>query len=247
MGIALMALVSLALAALGARLLRLSRRSGLEPERWLGFAFSSAGASAWLLPLAASGSLAPETSRILALVAQVGLTGAVCAFAVFTWRVFRSDSPAARWLALVVVVANVAAAGAVVASGVPIPTGPAGLAIVLARCGALLWLFVESALCARRARRRVRIGLGDPIVANRFVLWTVWTGTLAAIPLFVLGLRAAGALEAPVAGAPLPPMLTAVLVLLGAGGAAAALAVWLAFFPPAAYRRWILAGAARAT
>jgi hypothetical protein len=247
MGIVSMGLVSFALVLLGARLLRLSRRSGQEPERWLGFAFSSAGASAWLLPLAASGALTPETSRLVALAAQVGMTGAVCSFALFTWRVFRAGSVPARWLALGLIVANVAAAGGVVASGTPVPTGPIGLVMVLGRCGALLWLFFESAVCAQRARRRLQLGLADPILANRFLLWTIWTGALAVIPLFVLALRAVGALAAPVPGAPLPQLLVAVLATLGAGGAAAAVAVWLAFFPPPAYQRWVSAGAARAT
>jgi hypothetical protein len=48
-------LVSLALALLGARLLRLARHTGAQPERWLGLAFLCAGASTWLLPLAAIG------------------------------------------------------------------------------------------------------------------------------------------------------------------------------------------------
>ena len=63
------------------------------------------------------------------------------------------------------------------------------------------------------------------------------------IPLFVLVLRAFGTLEAPAPGEPLPAMLRAVLAVLGIGGAAAAVAVWLAFFPPSTYQRWLVASA----
>ena len=107
----------------------------------------------------------------------------------------------------------------------------------------MLWLFVESVHYASRMRRRVRLGLGDPIVANRFTLWAIWTGALACIPLFVLALRTLGILEAPVPGAPLPASVRAIIAMLGSGGAAALVACWLAFFPPAAYRRWIVRSA----
>lgn len=232
-------LVSLALGLLGLRLLRLSRRTGEQPERWLGLAFVCTGASAWLLPLAASEGLAPDAARSIALTAQVGLTAAIVFLTVFAWRVFRAASRAARWLAIAVIGANVGAGAAVLASGMPVPVGGLGLFTIGARCTALVWLFVESASYAQRTRRRLRLGLADPIVANRFVLWSIWTGALALIPLFVLGLRAAGALEAPVPGAPLPGAVRAALAVLGAGGAVAFVAGWLAFFPPAPYRRWI--------
>jgi hypothetical protein len=113
-------------------------------------------------------------------------------------------------------------------SGMPVPVGVLGLLTIGSRSAALLWLFFESASYARSMRRRLRLGLADPIVANRFVLWAIWTGALALIPLFVLGLRAA-------------------LAVLGAGGATAVAAGWLAFFPPASYQRWIGARAVATT
>ena len=244
MGVVLVGLVSVALAGLGVRLLRLPRTSGETPERWLGGAFASAGASAWLLPLAASGLLDPELSRRLALAAQAGMTAAIACFVLFAWRVFRPGSRGARALACALLAVNALAAAAVVAGGTPVPVGPVGLVVVLARASALLWLFAESTLHAVRMRRRLHLGLADPIVANRFLLWSIWTGALALIPLFVLAMRALGGLEPAVPGAPLPGAVRAVLAVLGSGGAAAAVAVWLAFFPPAAYRRWLVARAA---
>ena len=94
------------------------------------------------------------------------------------------------------------------------------LFVLLARCAVLLWLFVESAIYAQRMRRRVRLGLGDPVVANRFTLWAIWTGALACIPLFVLTLRVLGVLQAPVPGAPLPAAVRAIIAVLGMGGSA---------------------------
>ncbi|MEB2344642.1 MAG: hypothetical protein OZ948_07880 [Deltaproteobacteria bacterium] len=235
-------LLSLGLLLLGLRLLGLARRSGKTPERWLGLAFACAGAGVGLLLLAALGGLAPERARRLALAAQVGLSGAVTFLIVFAWRAFRPGSLAAGGLALGLAGANLAAGAAILATGAPVPAGALGLLAVLARSAALSWLFVESARFARRMRRRVALGLAEPLVANRFLLWSIWTGALAAIPLFVLALRAAGALEAPAPGAPLPAAARAALAVLGLGGAVALAAGWLAFFPPSAYRRWVASG-----
>jgi hypothetical protein len=239
MRLVLIGIVSLLLAALGVRLLRISRRGGGTPERWLGTAFLSAGASAWLVPLAAREGLPTETARLIAFGAQGGMSVAIACLVRFTWVVFRPGASPARWLAPALIAANLAAFFAVVWSGMPVPVGRVGLGVLLARCTALFWLFLESTRYARRMRRRVRLGLADPIVANRFALWSIWTGALAGIPFFVLGLRVAGLLEAPVPGEPLPASLRATFAVLGAGCGVAVVACWLAFFPPDAYRRWL--------
>lgn len=231
--------ISLALAALGIRLLRLARRSG-GPERWLGVAFLAAGAAAFLLPVAALEALSPATARAIALAAQGGFSLAIASLVVFAWRVFRADSRIAMHAATALVAGNLFAGAAVIGAGLPVPTGALGLAVILTRCTALVWLFAESALYARQMRRRVRLGLADPVLADRFALWSIWTGALAFVPLFVLAMRAAGLLEAPAPGAPLSPGIRAVLAAVALSGGAAVAAGWLAFFPPHAYRRWIV-------
>jgi hypothetical protein len=171
------------------------------------------------------------------------MSGAIACITVFAWQVFRPGSRAGCALAALLVAGNLAAGGAVVLGGAPVPLGGLGLAVACARASALGWLFVESTLFARTMRRRLRLGLADPVVANRFALWSVWTGAFAGIPLFAVALRALRLLEAPLPGEPLSAGLLAVLSALGLGGAVAAVAVWLAFFPPSRYRRWVAAGA----
>jgi hypothetical protein len=151
----------------------------------------------------------------------------------------RLGGGSSRRVAIALIAANVATGLAVLLGGSPVPVGAVGLAVILVRSASLLWLFLESAGHAQRMRRRVRLGLGDPIVANRFLLWSIWTGALACIPLFVLSLRALGVLVEPVPGEPLPASLRAILAVLAAAGGAALGAGWLAFFPPVSYRRWI--------
>ena len=108
MGVLLLGLVCVGMLALGVRLLRLSQRSGAWPEYWLGLAFAIVGGSAWLIPLAATEGLAGETARAIALVAQAALSVAISLLALFTANVFHPTS-AARWLAPLLVAANLAA------------------------------------------------------------------------------------------------------------------------------------------
>ena len=240
-------IVSLMLAALGARLLRLARRHRARPELWLGSAFLCAAVGTSLISIAAVETLPQRVALALSLWAQAGLSIAIACVATFTWSVFRPTSAAARALAPALIAANLAGGVAFWWSGSPLPVGRIGLCILLARNAVLMWLFVESALYARRMRRRSRLGLADPVLVNRFSLWAIWTGALAVIPLFALVLRMQGALVTPVPGAPLAAGLRAVFAVLGAGGAVATVACWLAFFPPAAYRRWITSRATAAS
>lgn len=192
MRLAVFIAVSALLAALGVRLLRTAHRTGSRPELWLSLGFLCAGASAWLIPLAAHG-LEPAVARSLVFVAQGGMSLSIASPCRFAWIVFRHDSRVARAFAPLLIGANLASLPLLLADGAPTPTG-----------------------------------------------------ALAFIPLFVLGLRVFGVLEAPTPGEPLPAVWRAVLGALGAGLAVALVACWLAFFPPAAYRRWITAGAAQA-
>jgi hypothetical protein len=76
------------------------------------------------------------------------------------------------------------------------------------------------------ALRRMALGLADPVVTNRFLLWGLF------------GLMATGINVASAAGVVLgadPTHSPLVLVPMGLLGAGAALAKYLAFFPPAWY------------
>jgi hypothetical protein len=100
-----------------------------------------------------------------------------------------------------------------------------------------LWTTVESYRYYALMRRRMAVGLADPLVANRFWLWgtgalgtalATWT---ASIPYFL-----ASQPELALAWTPAIRVATATVGLATVGLYA------LTFFPPAAYRRW-LAGA----
>lgn len=97
-----------------------------------------------------------------------------------------------------------------------------------------LWPMIESYRYYALMRRRLEIGLVDPLVTNRFFLWgtgslgtaiAVWT---ASVPLLLM--RGS---EAALAWMPAIQIATATV------GIATVVIYSLTFFPPAAYRRWL--------
>ena len=111
------------------------------------------------------------------------------------------------------------------------PGGPAVRATGLARATALAWAFGESLRYRLMMRRRARLGLADPVVANRFLLWCMWTGgLLGANAVIVIFRFTVGDLEQ--ASAALHTAIVLCVTGLALGGG---LSLWLAFFPPPAY------------
>lgn len=95
---------------------------------------------------------------------------------------------------------------------------------------AFLWLGVEAFGWWTMLRRRVALGLADPLVANRFFLWSL-------VSLFSCLTTVFGAVGAALSGgAMLSPMMALVLSLLALPSSAS---LYLAFAPPAAYRAWV--------
>lgn len=106
----------------------------------------------------------------------------------------------------------------------------------LGRTGSFVWSAVAGLHQFGLARRRLALGLGDAVVTNRFLLWGLF-GVFATV-LSIVGML--GTFLATQAGQ--PPLAIALLVsVLGMG---AALSIWLAFFPPAAYLRRLQESAA---
>ena len=123
------------------------------------------------------------------------------------------------------------------------PTPEIRIAWSLLRSSALLWAFCECTLYYRRMKRQLAIGLGDPVVANRFLLWACWTAGTAMLPLSGLGLRLlarAGLVEdyTTTRTADLGAIVYATVI--GTSLLVAAVSLWLSFTPPAGYRRWLL-------
>jgi hypothetical protein len=92
---------------------------------------------------------------------------------------------------------------------------------------AFAWAAIEAVLCYRRLRRQLRLGLAEPLIVNRILLWAIAAASAFAIFAMI-------ALVLAPAGAPEFSVLSVVHSLLGLVGATS---IWLAFFPPSFYRR----------
>jgi hypothetical protein len=217
----------------GGRLLAMASITRELPELAIGLNFVVAGAIGYSLLIAA------ESLRVLGSWAGAGSFAGVTAISlgalfigVFSQRVFRAESRAARavlgalalWLAL----------GVAGSWSLHVSRETEGACMWLGRWAPNLgllaaygWSSFEPLRFAALMRRRAKLGFGDPLVANRMLLWGVGTGAIAAVALLHLVAQLFGRYE-------LPPSLVGVvssLVLV------TAVAEWLAFFPPRAYRR----------
>jgi hypothetical protein len=218
----------------GVRLLALARRTRKLPELAIGLDLVLAGAIGYSLLLAAESlHLLPAPLDGLGSFAGVlGISVGSGFVALFSRQVFRPSDRGSR-AALVAVVAWLAL-GVYGSWGLHVgrvSTGVGGWlghwAPNLGILAAYGWSTFESLRYYALMRRRVRLGIADPLVANRFLLWGLGTLAVSAVALLHLVAQLLGTYELP----PSFVSLVSALVLV------AAVAEWLAFFPPAAYRR----------
>ena len=218
----------------GVRLLGLARRTGELPELAIGANFVLAGAIGYSLLIAAE-SLHLFAGRSAGVGSFAGVTGislGAALIGLFSQRGFRPGNRAFRatlaalagWLALGVYgswILHVAGEGG--GAGAWLGHWAPNLGIF----AAYGWSSFESLRYYAMMRRRVSLGIADPLVANRFLLWGLGTLAVSAVTLLHLAVQIFGSYELP------SSLLGVVSVLV----LAAAIAEWLAFFPPAAYRR----------
>jgi len=229
----LLALIVLAL-RLGAGLLLLSRRTGGWPERCLGAAIVLKMLALALFATSRSPEMfGTPTANYLAAVGAFALSTAVLLVYGFTWIVFRQrDGVAVLFVAAGGALASGAGMGLVLAGwdastmleAMP-QMRPYSIALLASIGAAYGWSSVEALRCWLRHRRQLRIGLGDPVVVNRFLLWVFAGGSVAWLCLVLTGLQLLGVVVM---------QDTAALAATGAGGFVATASWWVTFFPP----RW---------
>jgi len=218
----------------GSRLLWQARRSRELPELCIGLAFLLAGCLGYVLNFlsfhlaAALGCWAIP----LAALGQANLNFGTAALWIFTWRVFR---PAQSWARILVAAALAATlisyVGLGVATGFTARAYQAGWFWLgfCVRWLSFLWTSAESLLYHRRMKRRLALGLAEPLVTNRLLLWGLASAAIALS--FAVNL-----VNLLVGGAPFGPVPT---LFMSGFGLTTAVLIWLAFFPPARYRERI--------
>lgn len=241
-------------AVVGARLLGLARSGGWRaPELSLAVYFWMSAVLGTIPQLVVYAGLADPALQVPDRAARVLLGIAVFAMGVgaagvyvFTWKTFRPGA----WWARAIVVAGCASLllGFVVELAVEgfAPVVFAGLGHWLGwagRTAAMFGVAFESFRYYRMLRRRLSLGMADPVLANRFLLWSLWAAAgclnyvsdLAARAGYVWITGSAVEFVPEVLARVIPPVLFTTMVL----GVVSAATLFLTFFPTAAYRRWV--------
>jgi hypothetical protein len=221
---------------IGVRLLLLARRTGEMPELLIGLAVLGIGPLGYGFSMLGFATLGRSTITSATLQGSgfVAVFIGAAAQYLFVWYVFRRQ---ARWARPLVYAAIVLMATAYVAD-----ISENGLAnrpfvsfwfwgSMCLRLLVMAWSSVESLLYWRRMRRRLRLGLADPVVTNRFLLWGVGSG--AAFLGYALGFAVLAITGISTSQTP------SFNLIISLHGLVAAIAMWLAFQPPAFYRRFI--------
>jgi hypothetical protein len=234
-GLACISAYCVAALIVGVRLVCLARRTRELPELMIGSSFLS-GAMIGYPATAASQLLASESSALawpLAAAGSIGLAVATACILVAWWRIYH---PATRWGPWVVAVWTALLAGVVamelgrsVAELTPgaNPWEPHRMVVQGGAFFATAWSgFRYHALI----RRRMRIGLADPVVANRIWLWNIAASGVTLQCAYILAI----------------PFLNSIFdaerwvpAFYGIVGLIIALSITHAFYPPQAYLRRI--------
>jgi hypothetical protein len=222
------------------RLLALHRRTGAAPELLLGSMLLLSVGVGYPLMIAADRT-GGDRSVVFQGVATLAINIGFCFLFEFTRRVFRPQAVWARAFAGAAAITMLAtvlhrwawlhAHGALHASEEPfremlLQTGPVAVAYV--------WTAWEALRYHALMRRRSKLGLADPVMCNRFLVWGLMASSATAGVLLSL---VAGALRVNVFSTPW------ILVASSCTGLGQSVGLVLAFVPPRSYTAWVRARA----
>ena len=228
----------------GVRLLAAAARERRAAELWCGLFFTTVAVGISGRIFAVSHRFSdPDGVLLIDNGSHAFLSIGLVCLVVFIVRVFHPEDPGARVAAGFVIAASVGTGGYAIWERATIGEQPITVILTNAtRLAPLAWAFFESHRYWRNMQRREALGLADPIVRNRFGLWTLWTAGVTVVPIVALVMRIAvlsiygpQGIEDGSVAAILPTLLGVVrglflLVLPISMGA-----LWLSFFPPQSY------------
>lgn len=253
-GLVMVGVVALS-AVVGVRLLRLGSGDSTGAVRPLGLYFLLHGALAVAFGIAtylgwssAELALPDQATRALNAGFFLSSTIGVGCLLLFTQRTFRPASATGRSLAaglLLLMVVSVIVLGVTEGFEVRVVNGPAYWVHFGARVACWVWVAAESFAYWGRQRRRLALGLAEPIVTNRFLLWGLWGSLFALLAfadpiarLWYVSLAGSTTTWVPELGRPIIAATMPVACVLNLG---AVVLMLLTFFPTRGYRRWIVA------
>jgi hypothetical protein len=220
--------------AVGVRLLLLGRRTRAVPELAIGAGFV-VGCVVGYVPetiVLSTDFMSPERESTVLAVTQVAIRLAAVSVLIFTWYVFRVRATWAKGFAILIVVA-------LAMSWVAFPYTRIYAQssrdlfwydlFAVARSLAMAWGAAESLVYYAKSRRRMRLGLAEALVTNRFLLWGIGLSSLTLLMATTLLASAAG----------VDPAMSGWVLLESFAGLVGASTLWLTFFPSKAYKRLV--------
>lgn len=225
-----LALIAILLGLVSGRLLRLAARTRQWPELLLGLS-TSLPLAGYVFGLAGAavgrGVPAGWVTEIAGGLVDLGFTATVG----FVWLVFRRDERWAKVFSALLVITLLAMP--LVNHLVPwehgVPSALVPRSVLRTICYA--WAAIESLSYARMMRRRVRFGLAEPMLADRFSLWGFTHVCFALMLMLIMfGVRLH------LSGADFARLFTFAGFFMGILGA---IPLMLSFFPPERYARFV--------
>jgi hypothetical protein len=220
----------------GVRLYALSRRTGHAPEYFIALTFLlwALGYALYDIPYAfteGDGSVAPHFAYTSLLAFNLGNV----ALALFTKDVFRKQQRWAGWLVVAIAVCLVlgSAGSAWVGDWEQVDplANPGYWPQTVGGLAPAVWMGVEGLAHYASARKRLKVGLCAPLTCHHFLLWglagVLWSSLEIVVAAQDFIYLSAGDWSG-VLG-----IANGLLEIVPVG------VMWLVFFPPAAYRRWI--------
>lgn len=209
-------------------------------EAWIGLFFlaSAIGSEGALRGIALDATDHALAVRLL-FIGVPALTVATVSGYAFTYTVFRRGDPRARMILLAGTLLGLWGAWYQLSG----PTGTPDLSglrveFLVGRFACFAWGTYEALRAYAMANRRLVLGLADPVVVNRFLLFGIWFAVMGIMPMTLALTRLYGGAEAlALANGVGPKVIGAIMVI----------ALALTFFPPRRYLEWVAASAKEAS
>jgi len=216
-----------------ARLLWQATKTGQAPERFLGATFGLYGISYILFELPELYDLG-SLGTALYFLGRFALDAGTYLIALFTRRVFRPRDGWAEGVNMFVGFLFVAGLALSALQGDWEGSGLDGVGFWLEWLGQLIpcvWVCAEGALHYKLSERRRGLGLSDVATSHRFLLWSLFGfaqigATVSILPLYIAYERDGY-------------ISTSMDAMLGGFELLSIAVVWMVFYPPAGYRRWL--------
>ena len=219
----------------GVRLLLIWRRTRQLPELLMGIGvlgIGPVGFGCMIIGVVAIKN--PAVSNLAFAIGTFAVAAGVMAKCIFNWTVYRRNSLLAKLATIGVAGLLAMILGLHLVDGQWVPDQALawdGLARSVVQVACLLWGSAESLYYWSKMRRRQTLGLAEPVIVNRFLMWGLGAGLAGA----GTGLGVAAEVMTGLPSLQIPWVVST----SSAFGFVSAIAIYLAFVPPERYVRFI--------